>query len=109
MSVMNLNSTAPSLRRLPFTVKLSPQFVNRLLSYTPAEDSSRDNVYGLLFGTSSESLVVVQAFQLLTDAGKEDRVSASQDETFEKLLAAARKDPEISPLELVGWYKVRAN
>jgi hypothetical protein len=70
-------------------------------------DTSHDNIHGLLFGTSDESLVVVQASRSFTESGTSG--SAWQDSAFEKLLAATRRDPEISPLELVGWYTVRAD
>ena len=110
MSAINPSSTAPSLRRLPFTVRLSAQFVNRLLSRTQGTDTPHDNIHGLLFGTFDESLIVVQAFRSFTEAGGNGRSgSAPQDSAFEKLLATTRRDPEISSLELVGWYTVRAD
>jgi hypothetical protein len=101
---------APGLRRLPFTIRLSPQFVNRLLSRTLRADASRANVQGLLFGVSDESLVVVQSFRSFTEdaesvGGEVGRTH--QEGEFEELLTTARKDPEISPLELIGWYTAR--
>ncbi len=112
MSAGSQSSTTPSLRRLPFTVRLSPQLVNRLLSRAQRAFSSRDNIHGLLFGVSDESLLLVQAYRSFPEDG--EIVSAMgnrarQNEIFEQLLTTARKDPEVSSLEPVGWYTIRAN
>ena len=113
MSAGSPSSTVPSLRRLPFTIRLSPQFANRLLSRTQRADSSYDSIHGLLFGLSDESLLVVQAFRSFGEDGGSIHGMTDgaprHDELFEQLLTTARKDPEISPLELVGWYTVRVN
>lgn len=60
MSVADQGSPAPSLRRLPFTIRISPQLVNELLARRnrpghPAEIS------GLLFGLVEGGLVIAQA------------------------------------------------
>ncbi len=104
MSAIDSSSTAPSLRRLPFTVRLAPQFVNRLLSRRQQADASQTNIQGLLFGIADENLLVVQAFRSF--AGHEGG-GTRPSEVLDRLLASARQDPEISPLELVGWYATR--
>lgn len=106
MSAINPGLAAPSLRRLPFTIRLAPQFVNRLLSRRQLSASSPDGAHGLLFGIADENLVVVQAFRSFAALGERD---APESELFKGLLASVHNDPEVSPLELVGWYAVRTN
>lgn len=115
MSADNLSAAAtaavpiaPGLRRLPFTIRLSPQFVNRLLSRSLRTDMSSSHIQGLLFGLSDESLLLVQAFRSFPE-GIESTGLSQGSEDIEQLLATARKDPEISPLELVGWYTSRTH
>jgi hypothetical protein len=106
MSATDPGLTAPSLRRLPFTIRLAPQFVNRLLSRRQQSTASPDSIHGLLFGIADENLLVVQAFRSFAAIGERN---ARESELFDSLLASVHKDPEILPLELIGWYTVRAS
>ncbi len=104
-------SSAPGLRRLPFTIRLSPQLVNRLLSSPLGADTPRAGIQGLFFGVFDQNLVVAQSLWPFPENGEgvSGRSGRAQDGEFEQRLTAARKDPAISPLELVGWYTTRAN
>jgi len=111
MSEESPSSTALGLHRL-FTIRLSPPLVNRLSPRTQQADSSLGKIHGLLFGLFYEGLLSVQAFRSFGENGDsiDGRIDPrQQDELFEQLLTTARQDSEISSLELVGWYTVRAD
>ena len=107
MSVADQGSPAPSLRRLPFTVRLSPQLLNQLLLQRNRSDSPGE-ISGLLFGLLDGGLVIGQAFRKFdgaTGSGSAERLS--QDKLIEQQLTLAQKNPETASLDLIGWYAIR--
>ncbi|MBV9613315.1 MAG: energy transducer TonB [Acidobacteriaceae bacterium] len=109
-----MNVADPSLAashpagRTPLAVSLSPQFVNRLCSRL---ERGGPDIAGLLFGVAGEGLVLVQAFKSFTGESS-DAVPPSGEalkHAFEQLLQLAHADPEVSVLDLIGWYWTRAS
>ena len=102
---------ANSAGRVPFTVRFSPQFVNRMFDRLQKSAPSRANVAGLLFGSIGQDVSEVQVFRSVPDADGKPNLSAPPDqltEMVERLIASSRKDPEVSALTLLGWYSFRA-
>ena len=94
-----------SLRRLPFTVRLAPSFVNPLLAMPAGDKLPTAGVDGLLFGVSDATSVHVLkthpcSFKPLLEHAEEKRV-------LQTAFDAAHKDPELKELSLLGWYGMR--
>ena len=106
MSTASDSSEAtPSLRRLPFTVRLAPSFLNPLLSMPAGETLPAAGVDGLLFGLNDATSVHVLnthpcSFKPLLEHAEEKRV-------LQTAFDAAHKDAELKELSLVGWYGMR--
>ncbi len=120
---------ANSTQRVPFTVRFSSQFVNRLCARLQRSAPPRSEVAGLLFGHSREGLLEVQVFKSFPENEGDGNPSAPQSQAnpqnqlgqqnqsgpardllhgmVEASIASSRKDPEVSALELVGWYSFR--
>jgi hypothetical protein len=103
-------SAARLTRRVPRTVRLTPQFVNRIRDQLRTHNFNTDpqiRLHGFLFGTIDSHLVTVQAFRsLLRD---ELRAITSQSDTrisaaFLRINAAAKRDPELSSYKMIGWF-----
>ncbi len=96
-------------RRTSTAVRLSPQFVNRLCARIKSGLEGQE-MAGLLFGIAGESLAIVQAFKSFS-ASQSDEPGATEGERrqrfFKQASAAAQTDPEVSALELIGWYSMR--
>jgi hypothetical protein len=103
MDVVNENSPAPSLRRLPFSIRLSPEFVNYLFAILPEEDDGSDPIDGLLFGIVESDFVVLRVFRLFPG-----NVASAGQESFEAFLAQSKKDPQSAGLALLGWFSTRS-
>jgi TonB family protein len=105
-------TSAPSNvpRLLPLTVRLAPHFVNSFCAQM--EKTTREQkvtVAGLLFGVSGESLVVLQSFRplhVVEEGPLEDQRLAK---AFEQAFGESQTDSEVSALDLVGWYSLRAS
>lgn len=101
MSSASGAALAPSLRRLPFTVCLAPDFVNPLLTANPPEDPAPAT--GLLLGVVDNTTVHVrQAFPCHLAERQLNGVStgiAAMDE--------ARKKAELRGFTVLGWYAHR--
>ena len=90
-------------------VRLAPQFVNRLCARLETAHAMPDGVSGLLFGTTHDDVIVVQAFRSLMDS-EIAAIEAGQlrfDDAVAALARAAETDPALSPLDRVGWYTFR--
>ncbi|MBV9406289.1 MAG: hypothetical protein JO211_13165, partial [Acidobacteriaceae bacterium] len=108
MSVADPSLTASNpAGRIPLAVSLAPQFVNRLCGRL---QRGGVEMAGLLFGVGGEGLVLVQAFKSF-GGDSNDAIPATGEalkQAFEQLLQSAHADPEISVLDLIGWYWTRA-
>ncbi len=64
---------------------------------------------GLLFGIAGESLVIVQAFRSFSDADSEGAALEGPRlaQVFERSFIASQTDPEVSALDVIGWYAMR--
>src|ERR1700756_1699826 len=89
--------------------RTTPRFVNRLCARLESAAPVRSGVSGLLFGTTQGSIIVVQAFRSLIgsdiaaiEAGKESLNTALQN-----LAEMARRDTDLAPLHVLGWYSFR--
>ena len=99
MNVANESSPAPSLRRVPFSIRFAPEFVNTLSAILPADDDESDRFDGLLFGIVETDFAVLRMFRLFPSTGTQ--------ESFETLLSQAKKEPQVAGLGLVGWFSAR--
>ena len=111
MSAANESPAAtPSLRRLPFTVRLSPSFVNPLLALPASERFPVANVHGLLFGLNDNTSVHVlktQPFTIDLEQARDKPDYANEKKEFERAFEAAHKNLELKDRSLVGWYAMR--
>ncbi len=109
MSVVDQSSSAAASRRMPFTVKLSPQLVNGLVNRQLPFSTSSGEVSGLLYGLAEGGSVVVQAFRPFQDgktvSGFRDRTE--QNQILQQHLTLFSKEAETAALQLVGWYTLR--
>src|SRR4051794_21585465 len=103
MDVINENSPAPSLRRLPFSIRLAPEFVNYLFAILPEDDDGSDPIDGLLFGIVETDFVVLRVFRLFPG-----NVATAGQESFEAFLAQSKKDPQSAGLAVLGWFSTRS-
>ena len=110
MSVANQNAPASKLtHRSPTVVRLSPQFINRLSAHVRRTASRRVEPLGLLFGVTDETLVIIQAFKSFgSDATSAGVLNGDRlEQAFRDSVTAAQTDPEVSSLDLIGWYSMR--
>ncbi len=112
MSVADQSAPASRLpRRVPLAIRLSPQFVNRLCAHLLRSADSRMDLAGLLFGVADDGLMIVQAFKsfpvgnLTVDTPEQARL----EQGFEELAKSSQTDPEVSALDVIGWYSTRLN
>ena len=88
-------------------LKLSAQSVAefRALAQAPEADEFSSELVGLLFGTVKDNVVEVETVRQLPVQAPGpvfDRFTRKQ---FDTILVAARLDPLLEPLQLVGWYR----
>jgi hypothetical protein len=111
MSVADQRTPASRLpRRDALNVRLSPQFANRLSARIQRNLPAGKGMNGLLFGVADEGVVILQAFKSFTDSDYTEPwqfLPEQLDETFETAVAAAQTDPEVSSLDLIGWFSLR--
>lgn len=111
MSVADQTTPASSLpRRIPLAVRLSPLFVNRLCARLQKASPDQPHIAGLLFGIAGEGLAIVQAFKSFTPPDSNESLPVEGErlvKAFERSMAAAQTDPEVSALDLIGWYSLR--
>ncbi|MBV8897913.1 MAG: energy transducer TonB [Acidobacteriaceae bacterium] len=96
-------------RHVATGVRLSPQFVNRLCSRLETAHAMPEGVSGLLFGTSHEDVIVVQAFRSLMDSdiAAIEAGELTFDDAVAEVARAAEADPGLAPLDVLGWYSFR--
>jgi hypothetical protein len=103
MNAANESSPAPSLRRLPFSVRLAPHFVNSLFAVLPEdEDDLSEEIQGLLFGMVETGFSVLRMFHLSSPIPGIGRQA-----NFEELLTRSKKNPQLAEFTLLGWFSVR--
>ncbi|MFL6447596.1 MAG: energy transducer TonB [Bryobacteraceae bacterium] len=111
MNAANESSPAPSLRRLPFLIRLAPQFVNHLFAALEDKDRASLRISGLLFGRIENDFAVVQVFRSFSssDVDGHDKAGAKRagDEAFDALMARAKGDRDLAGLNLLGWFSAR--
>src|SRR3954465_8704341 len=110
MNVANESSPAPSLRRLPFLIRLAPQFLNSLSAVLQENDASGE-MNGLLFGLVESDFAVVQVFRLFSSHRGGDQKAGSKpvtEEPFHALMARLKTEPELAGLSLLGWFSARS-
>jgi TonB family protein len=105
-------STSKSPRRIPSTVRLGPRVVNHLCTQESEKAGADDDqgLVGLLFGTAEQDILSVEAFKTCgaaDPAGNTSFEPQALDIAFERSLATAKADPNLTSLHLVGWYCVR--
>lgn len=101
-------SLANASGRVPFTVRFSPQFVNRMCDRLQKTTPSRADVAGLLFGRSEQDVTDIQVFKSFPEADAGPALDADKlSGIVESLIASSHKDPEVSALSLIGWYSFR--
>jgi len=101
-NVANESSPAPNLRRLPFLVRLAPQFLNSLCALLPGSNGGSERLDGVLFGIVETEFSVLRFGRLFPP----DLDTESQS-SFETFLAESKKDPQIAALSPLGWFSVR--
>src|SRR3982750_1591052 len=107
MNVANESSPAPSLRRLPFLIRLAPQFLNSLSAVLQGNDDASGEINGLLFGLVESDFAVVQVFRLFSSHLGGDQKAGSKpvtEEPFHTLMARWKTEPELAGLSLLGWF-----
>ncbi len=107
MDVVNESSPAPRLRRIPFLVRLAPEFLSRLTASASGNGSAFSRMNGLLFGLAETEAVVIQVFRSLssqTGGTEPSRTKPSLQASFEELIARSKSDPELAGLKLLGWF-----
>ena len=108
MSVADQSPRAPpEPRRSPLSVRLSPEFVNSFCfgGRTPDRRRAQHELAcpALLFGKMRDAIVTVRAAKVFP-ASLSNPFSA---DSFSTSWAAARSDPELTSLELVGWCAIQ--
>lgn len=110
MSVVEQTThTSKSPRRIPATVRFGTQVLAEFWTQLEDEEARAEgsqSVAGLLFGISEHDLLKVKALRPLpvSDTLAEPPYA---DTVFEHSLVAARADPDLLSLQLVGWYRFR--
>ncbi len=102
-------ATSPYNSQIASGVRLAPQFVNRLCSRLETAYPVPDGVSGLLFGTSHDDLIVVQAFRSLMDSeiAAIEAGHTTLNDAVRELARVAETDPGLAPLDPIGWYAFR--
>lgn len=87
-------------------LKLSAQCVAEFtaLAQSPEEEFSSELV-GLLFGTFQDNVVEVETVRQLPVQGPGLVFERFTRKHFDTILVAARLDPQLEPLQLIGWYR----
>jgi len=112
MSVVYRNLPVTGSSQVLSKVRFAPQFVRRFSTLAQRNSRpARSEITGLLYGSSENSVVTVQEFKSFLDRPESSdsgaSVRASLADAFDKLIAASRTEPEISTLEVLGWYSLR--
>ena len=110
MSVVDqIAFTSKSPRRIISAVRLSPRVVNQVRNLPATEGMRTDEsqgAAGLLFGTAEQDLLRVEASRAFPAASGSSTREA-MDTAFDRSFALAKADPELTSLQLVGWYSIR--
>jgi hypothetical protein len=88
-------------------LKLSAQSVAEFtaLAQAPEADEFSSELVGLLFGTVKYNIVEVATIRQLPVQAPGPVFERFTRKHFDTILMAARLDPVLEPLELVGWYR----
>jgi TonB family protein len=107
-SVADQTAVSSQSRLPPLAVRLAAKFVNSFCArIDKAAQEPQVPLAGLLFGVTGESLVVMQSFRSL-DVHEAGPVEGEQlAKAFERALGESQTDPEVSALDLVGWFSLR--
>src|SRR4051812_24312577 len=100
MNLTERSSLAPSLRRLPFLIRLAPQLVDRLSAVSTGNTvSAAGEIAGLLLGVLETDFALLQAsrqFPAASAAMGEKGTESFLRIQVEILIAAGREDPELA-------------
>lgn len=102
MNAANESPPAPSLRRLPFSIRFAPEFTNYLSAILPEDGDEFERFDGFLFGIVESDFAVVRMFRLFPSTP-----GTGTQNSFETLLTQSRKESQVAGLTLVGWFSAR--
>lgn len=94
------------------TVRFSSEFIVRVSEVIqrigPSEFKLGTEILGPLFGTRKDGLVTALSFRAVPihnlKFGRQDYFERA----FDRLLASTKTDPQLAPLELIGWCSIRS-
>src|SRR5579884_4060135 len=110
MNVTDESTETPSYNSQPAsTIRIAPQFANRLCSRLETAEAMPDGISGLLFGTSQEDVVTVHAFRSLADSEITaiDAGKLTLENAVRELAVNAQRDPGLVGLDRTGWFAFR--
>lgn len=91
----------------PLSIDLSPHVANKLCRAFKKFARRRGESGGLLFGEVQNPIVHVRAFKSFPD--RVWQTARMPRATLNGMLTACRSDPDLSGLDWVGWYSLRAS
>jgi hypothetical protein len=102
LSPVQLANTNCSVR-----LKLSAQSVAEFtaLAQAPEPEEFSSELVGLLFGTVKDNVVGVETLRQMPVQAPGPVFERFTRKHFDTILMAARLDPQLEPLQLVGWYR----
>jgi hypothetical protein len=111
MLVNDVLSTAQSAEQVSVKLKLSAQSIAEFAALVQGPDPGELSceLVGLLFGTVKQETVQVETIRQLPVQAPGCVFCRFTRKHFETILVTARLDPELEPLEIVGWYRFHAD
>ncbi len=96
---------------IPFNVKVEPRLVESLcgLARLGRERGHYSDISGLLFGKAERGIRTLEALKAFSDGGPFSELARRQrmESAYTSALEEAKNDPELSKLEVVGWFSFR--
>jgi len=113
MSVASSSLVSPS-RTNSLMVRLAPYLVEALCELARAvrdKTHAQTEVSGLLFGSSGDGVVAVEALKTFKDSGPGSDLARRErmEKAFESTMAQANGDAEFSAFRLLGWFSLRGS
>ncbi len=95
------------------TVGFAPRFLRRMGEYFcsewPSIAAEGAEAVGLLFGAAAETDSKIQSFRVLETRGRTEASAGRWSEAFEAWRLNAEDDPQLTWLDLLGWYCIRGD